>query len=347
MATRNGVDGPIAYVKRSAPKPSPVFNTYWNFAAERQAILMRRLEGRPGPWTGDKILSIYKFTNAYRASDRTSQYLIRRVIYDSTFAPEDTFFRIVLFKIFNKAETWELLNTSVGPITLTGFDAKSYDRLLTNASRSTPIYSAAYIMPTGSAEFREQRKHRMHLRLLERMHREKLFASLTHAKSLEQIYLLLRQYPGIGPFLGFQYAIDLNYSDFFRFSEMDFVVPGPGALDGLRKCFHDLGDYSEMEVIRWVADRQEVEFANRDLQFERLAERRLQLVDCQNLFCEVDKYARVAHPEFLGNSGRARIKQKFLSVGPLAEPFYPPFWGVNEWLAKRSKRVQYGQNQLF
>src|SRR5258707_9985183 len=39
--------------------------------------------------------------------------------------------------------------------------------------------------------------------------------------------------------------------------------------------------------------------------------RRLQLIDCQNLFCEVDKYARVAHPNIAGRTGRTRIKQKF------------------------------------
>jgi hypothetical protein len=57
-------------------KPTVVFETYWRFAAERQAIFFRRLEGRPAPWTDDPILQQHKFTNAYRASDRVSQYLI-------------------------------------------------------------------------------------------------------------------------------------------------------------------------------------------------------------------------------------------------------------------------------
>ena len=37
----------------------------------------------------------------------------------------------------------------------------------------------------------------------------------------------------------------------------------------------------------------------------------MQLIDCQNLFCEVDKYARHAHPEVRGISGRTRIKQSY------------------------------------
>ena len=38
-------------------------------------------------------------------------------------------------------------------------------------------------------------------------------------------------------FLAYQYLIDLNYAAGLGFSEMDFVVPGPGARDGIRKCF--------------------------------------------------------------------------------------------------------------
>lgn len=63
-------------------KASQVFDTYWKFAVERQAIFFRRLEGNNPPWTNDPIFLKHKFTNAYRASDRVSQYLIKNVIYE-------------------------------------------------------------------------------------------------------------------------------------------------------------------------------------------------------------------------------------------------------------------------
>jgi hypothetical protein len=75
-----------------------------------------------------------------------------------------------------------------------------------------------------------------------------------------------------------------------------------------------------------MADTQESHFARLGLDFPGLFGRRLQLIDCQNLFCEVDKYARVAHPSVAGVSGRSRIKQRFT---PLTEPlraFFPPKW---------------------
>ena len=61
---------------------TPVFDTYWQFAAKRQEVFFRRVKGGKPPWTNDPIIAGYRFTNAYRAADRVSQYLIRHVIYE-------------------------------------------------------------------------------------------------------------------------------------------------------------------------------------------------------------------------------------------------------------------------
>ena len=89
--------------------PTVVFATYWRFAVQRQEVYLRRVRGEQAPWSSDPILRANKFTNAYRAADRVSQYLIRHVIGVKMWSTEDTFFRILLFKLFNKVETWELL----------------------------------------------------------------------------------------------------------------------------------------------------------------------------------------------------------------------------------------------
>src|SRR6266540_2321834 len=59
-----------------------VFDTYWRFASKRQDAFMRRAQGAPPPWSDDPVISAHRFTNAYRASDRVSQYLIRHVQYE-------------------------------------------------------------------------------------------------------------------------------------------------------------------------------------------------------------------------------------------------------------------------
>ena len=161
--------GPLVYSKLAAPKPSVVYDTYWRFACERQNIFWRRLEKGPQPWTTDPILQRHRFTNAYRASDRVSQYLIRRVIYDRQRSPEDTLFRLLLFKFLNKIETWELLQREIGELAWESYSYAKYDRVLTHAiNAGTRIYSAAYIMPACLA-LGAGRKHSGHLRLIEKM----------------------------------------------------------------------------------------------------------------------------------------------------------------------------------
>jgi len=321
-----------------------VYDTYWQFVAERQEIFFRRLEGRPAPWTTDPILAQYKFTNAYRASDRVSQYLIRNVIYraDLPVCADEVFFRIILFKIFNKIETWESLEAAFGRITLEEYSFDRYDRVLTRLmTAGVAIYSAAYIMPSGGRDLGHDRKHRNHLVLLERMLADSVPQRLTACRGMQQAFELLKAYPGIGDFLAYQYVTDINYSELTDFPESEFVVPGPGALDGIRKCFIDRGGLNEPEIIKFMADRQEREFERLGLAFRSLWGRPLQLIDCQNVFCEVDKYARVRHPEIEGLSGRSRIKQRFDPKQSLPPTWYPPKWGINDALiAHRVERVE-------
>lgn len=324
--------------------PTRVFDTYWRFAAERQAIFFKRQTNAPPPWTHDPILREYKFTNAYRASDRVSQFLIKHVIYEGDQAPEEVFFRILLFKLFNKIKTWHLLVEKLGALRYAEYSFARYDAVLSKAiAAGQTIYSAAYIMPSGSRAFGSTRKHRAHLRLLERMTEDELPLRIAETRTMLDGFRLLRSYPMIGDFLAYQYATDLNYSTLTDFREMEFVAPGPGARSGIQKCFASLGGLDEADLIKVVTDRQEEEFARLGLNFRSLWGRPLQLIDCQNLFCEVDKYARLKHPDVQGIGQRTRIKQKFSWNPTPIEYFFPPKWGLNERVAADALRGD-GQN---
>jgi hypothetical protein len=305
-----------------------VFDTYWRFAHERQRIFFRRLLGQPRPWTADWILESYRFTNVYRASDRVSQYLIGKVIPGSYACSEDVFFRTILFKIFNRIDTWERLTDSVDEPHVDSFNIDRYAQAL-NAihARGGKLYSAAYIMP--SPPFGLSRKHLNHLSLLKMMLDAELPRRLADARTMSEAYLLFLNFPSIGPFLAFQYVIDANYSELLNFSEQDFVIAGPGAIDGISKCFTDTDCLSSEGVIRAMAEMAEQQFERLALPFLSLWGRPLQLIDCQNLFCEVAKYSRLAHPTVQGSLGRARIKQTYhLDPKPIEWQF-PSRWGLD------------------
>jgi hypothetical protein len=311
---------------------TPVFEAYWRFAAERQRIFFRRLNNTSGAFTEDPVLKNFKFTNAYRASDRVSQYLIRNVIYREDLPSDErnVFFRVLLFKMFNKIETWESLEVEIGPLVWEDFSFSRYDAILSERmSKGCRIYSAAYIMPSGGTSFGHKFKHQNHLKMLEYLIRKDYPSRLVDCKDMAEAFTLLRSVPSVGPFLAYQYVTDLNYSDLTNFSEDEFVVAGPGALDGIHKCFIGVNAVKPADVIRYMLENQDTHFSDLGIIFPSLWGRRLQLIDCQNLFCEISKYARVAFPEVPSVAGRTRIKQKFQFSGSLPVPWYPPKWNID------------------
>lgn len=315
-------------------QPTAVFDTYWRFASARQALYEARLQGASPPWTSDPILRRHRFTNCYRAADRVSQFLISQVSYAGSQEPDDVVFRTLLFKVFNRISTWQLIEAAVGDVTWRDYDPARYGQVLTAAfTAGLRLYSPAYVIPPPALG--ATRKHTNHLRLLEMMMNSGITSKIVAAGSLRGAFEILRSYPAVGDFLAYQYVIDLNYSAVLDYDEMDFVIPGPGARDGIRKCFGPAATGIEAPIIRYMAEHQNEHFARLGLRFGGLRGRPLQLIDCQNLFCEVDKYARVAHPDVPGISGRTRIKQLFQPVPEPVPAWFPPKWGLGDRIEAR------------
>ena len=307
----------------------PLYRAYWTFAAERQRIFERRIAGLPEPWTEDPILSRYRFTNPWRASDRVTQFMIRDVIYDQPdMAPEDLVVRIVLARLFSKPSTWRAIEDRLGPVRASTLSDPRLEQLLEELQAAGPIYTSAFILCATKA-YGHDRKYLNHLALVSDMVRQRLPRAIASARRLKDVYDALARFPLIGPFMAYQLAIDINYSELVDFSENEFTVParcrarhsqGVPVREPPRDASHHPAD--GRRAARGLP-RARVEPPT-------LFGRSLQAIDCQNLFCELDKYARVRYPELRSN--RSRIKAQF---APSPEPirlFYPPKWGINERL---------------
>jgi 5-hmdU DNA kinase, helical domain len=320
-------------------EPTIVFESYWKFIAARYEIYLKRLRGESPPWTADPVLSRYKFTNVFRATDRVSQEGIR-ISNDTISAAslEEQFFRILLFKLFNKIETWTALTEALGEEPrLANFDFERYDRILEELKgRKVKIYSAAYMMPCPADYGVEGivRKHSMHLHMLRDMLSARIPYYLKEAGSLKGAFTVLRKVRLFGDFTAYQFTIDVNYGPFLGYNENEFIVPGPGAEEGIEKCFRNPEKVSKTEIIERVTDYQQNCAYLVTGQFApALFGRPLQLIDVQNCFCEIAKYARVAHPEF--NNSRTRIKHTYAPswFRPLPEPVFPRQWELKTNLA--------------
>jgi hypothetical protein len=209
--------------------PTIVFDTYWKFAAERQRIFEKRVRGEPQPWTTDPILQDYKFTNAFRACDRVSQFLIREVIYEASASThaEEVVFRILLFKLFNSIPAWEVLKAKFGMPTWKGFNQQAYAAELGNAkANGIKIWNIAYVQNQKYATHLPT-KHERYLALLDHMMGTNVTGKLQAAPTYFDAFKVLQSYPIHGDFIAMQHLTDINYSEVIDFDEDDFIIPGP------------------------------------------------------------------------------------------------------------------------
>jgi hypothetical protein len=316
---------------RSPTPRDGVYELYWKFASKRQQAFEARVAGGSGPWSDDRILREYKFCNVFRASDRVSQYMIRDVAYlDDDSSPEDRLFQIVAFRTFSNIRTWDTVTYLLGHSPrISDLESGAFESALNRTKEiNSGLYTGAFILCATDA-YGRRIKHLNHVELFKDMFvSADLGRRLLEATSLKGVYDLLHTFPLMGDFMSYQTAIDLNYSQYINFSEDDFTQPGPGAVRGIKKVFKDLGGLTPQEVIMWMVDNQEREFARLGYDFNGLWGRRLHAIDAQGLFCETDKYCREAVPELA--SARTRIKARFSPAGEPMRLFFPPKWGLND-----------------
>lgn len=308
-----------------------VFRYYFYFMQERMNIFWRKCEGAK-VLTNDPILRKYKFTNVYRACDRVSQYLIRNVIYNDLerYTPEDILLRILVFKIFNKIETWELLQSNCKEIKFSTFNPDEISERLTRLRQNQPIFSNAYMM-TGSHKDYDYLRFK-HEKWLAMVKKEFVDGGAIHdilrAKSLEEIYNRLNQCPFIGGFLAYQYSIDFNYSPYINFDENSFVKAGIGAIRGIKKCFFEYGKNYEDAIYYTFYNLDELRQHYGYENFKALPGRKPHLIDLQNCFCETDKYLREAMPSLQVDN--VRIKQKYKPIGTSISFTFPSKWNITK-----------------
>lgn len=278
---------------------------FWWLANTRYQMYENRLMlGKVVP-SGDPILDDNRFTNTFRAADRVSQ----RLISIQRGGPQDErslVMRTLLFKVFNKEETWDYLD---GEGLTIGWNPLGVKSALDHYDGT--VFSGAYMM--ANRVMNGKVKHHFYIDMLNSI-LDNYLPVLLESRSLAALISRLSDVQGIGPFLSYQYAIDLNYSGLFNFSENDAVVAGPGAKRGVAKLYGNA---------RLPERRIEQLWGERDRGPLLMGVRPMHLIDVQNVLCEYDKYTRVAH----GESGRMRQRYR-PNPEPLPDPVWPESWGI-------------------
>jgi hypothetical protein len=250
-------------------------------------------------------LAEYKFTNVFRVLDTESQSCVKIANSPlSAISAHQALFRVLLFKIYNLTSTWNLLCNELGEEPqLSNWNPDRYGEILcAEQARGKKIFSSAYMMFAERSLKGPGSKIRMWLGTLDRMMRADLSARMVKGGSLEEAVRLLSGYRGIDDFTGQQYATDFSHTPWFRPEDADaFILPGPGSIDGIAKCFNHRYSVRECsDIIRLMRDSaHELSMQVTGCPPPTLPgiDRPMDLIDFQSGFCELP-------------------------------PFLPPKWGV-------------------
>ena len=221
------------------------------------------------PWTDDSLLSNYRFKNVYKATNTREQCLIIEIIPFSEKNRAETFFRLLVFKPVADCELFHQYEIDNGPVTIKNFNTERYIKSFPKCGRE---WLTKY------------------LKLVHRSIANDLFQDIGKLKSMEDVCTSLARNLVLTEYQAYQLAIELNYSDIINFSEMEYVVASKRACDGMKKCFPDLEGNSPEEIIRMMTENQDKEFKRFGLEFQDLYGRKIQLVDCENIFREIEIY---------------------------------------------------------
>ena len=216
---------------------SPIFNHenlwyFYEWLVERYKIHLKKdVEKMLPPWTTDKVLLKYRFTNVRREHDRETKWLINNICLNSNLSYENKLLNIILFRLFNKSRTIEIIG-------LADFEKLNFDEILKKISEFRESnekyvwFSNAFFTSgpksVSNKLFGEGDVVLNVIKLVERYNKLGIIDKIKLSGSQKEVYDNLLSLPGIGSFLAYQIFVDFSYLSEFPFSENEFVVAGPG-----------------------------------------------------------------------------------------------------------------------
>tara|TARA_R100000781_G_scaffold62343_1_gene39599 strand:- start:853 stop:1779 length:927 start_codon:yes stop_codon:yes gene_type:complete len=285
---------------------------YWQ--TERESIRIKKeSDVLPSPWTDDPILQEFKFCQVFREDDRTTRWF-RNHIREPMRNEEDVLMATIIFRWFNLIETGRTL---IDHDLLRKWNRK---KAIYEITKQPKWITGAYIIktPNGMDKVTGVAECISHIwkareSILSRLH-EKLAKG---ESSLEDTWLILRDYPYMGPFMAYEVVTDLRHTYLLENADdiMTWANAGPGAMRGLNRLTGRELDYSRkshpwceemQDLFHQVKDRLPWWVINKN-------DRSYEMREIEGGLCEFDKYSRIYKKE-----GRTRSVYKHNNL-PIVE----------------------------
>lgn len=286
---------------------------FWYWMNERHSIYLKRKSGEKYPWTKDKILQEYKFTNTFRQLDRVTQELAKRKkkYFNDKTDIGNIVFHVLVFRMFNWPESYDLLNEAG---LLKKWNEKKAVKILTAyKEKGNKVFTGAYIITGGGLSNRGQSKVQFVCSSITKMWKDRnsIAEEMVSLNTLEESTMHLIDYPCVGKFISYEFITDLRHTKVLNKAKdiMLWANPGPGAKRGLnrlhgRELKFMQPDKKFIEEMCKLLSHSNLEMVNEKEMGEEGSltllvkdKRKLEMRDIEHSLCEFDKYCRVKNEE--------------------------------------------------
>lgn len=295
-------------------------HNFFKFAVERHTIYLRRQDGHPWPWTNDKILQEYRFTNVFRELDKTTAWF-REHVRNPLANDDNVLMATILFRWFNRISTGDALFVRPYPF-MKDFTAWEWflecsrDRFENEILRDTLLYyypdgpyiTGAYVIssPTGMTKLDGVLWSIAQCWAA----RNKLHASI-NGKTLEDAWKALVAMPRMGPFMAYEVITDLRWTHLLCNAPdiLTWANPGPGCRRGLSRLLGlDKDALASGKQAYILGEMKKLLAAAHNPTFWPSEWPRWEMRDVEHTLCEFDKYERL-------RLGEGQVRQKYHHEG--------------------------------
>lgn len=275
---------------------------YW-WINERHRIYLNKIDGKEWPWTKDKIMQEYKFTNVFRELDAETIKFHERI--DSLNVPqEEKLYHMILYRAFNLSTTYDVLTRGK----TTHHTPKKMKQILhREADRGFKVFTGAYII-TNAGRTEPKIDLMCDAMGVHWRGRRKIYEEMMDDGTMRGCTSILSAYPMQGPFTAYEVICDMRYQKGMLWNAPDrkkWANLGPGARRGINRIITGspkknafVGMYSGDSYIDFM-----VEMLKTSPKYRGKHVPPLEMREIEHSLCEFDKYVRV-----LNGEGRPRAK---------------------------------------
>lgn len=244
----------------------PYLHLFFETMYERQMIWKRRfIDGKDRPWTEDKFLRDFKFTNVYRELDRSSQYQIKTIMLDDSLNLTNLVWKLMVYRFFNNPETFSSVHAQKWKNGIPDYNQYNEDEFAEFVAAirrdGKNPFTTAYLINSMAAP-KKSRDYCYTRVTIPALHAAvpKIIAVAKTSKSPEELISFLLTLPSVAGFIAHEFYQDFTYiprytnRSLMKWTQNDFTNVGPGASVGIRLIFPSLKGQQQKEAIYRLRD---------------------------------------------------------------------------------------------